>query len=88
MFMPDFTQPQQFMQMWTQAAKDHLDRLEQLSDQLAKVQGQGVERAQAAIGESAKLMQESMSYALNLSNEWRKLGLEMSKKSAASVSVG
>ena len=56
--------------------------LEQLSAQLSKAQGQGVERAQAAIDESAKLMKESMTYALQLSNEWHKLSLEMTKKAA------
>lgn len=88
MFMPNFTQPQQFVEMWAQAAKANVERLEQLSEQLAKVQGQGVERAQAAIDESAKLVKESLSYALTLGNEWRKIGIEMTKKAAQSVSAG
>jgi hypothetical protein len=84
MFMPNFTQPQHFVEIWTQAAEANLERLEQLSEQLAKVQGQGVERARAAIDESAELMKESMTYALTLGDEWRKLGFEMTKKATTS----
>ena len=88
MFYPGFTQPQQILDMWTKATKDHLDRMEQLGEQLSKAQGQGVERAQQAIDESAKLMKESMTYALNLSREWQKLSLEMTKKATESVTTG
>jgi hypothetical protein len=88
MFMPGFTSPNAFFDLWTRAAKDHLDRMEQLGEQLAKAQGQGVERAQQAVDESAKLMKESLSYALTLSNEWRKLNLDMAKKASESLRTG
>lgn len=87
MFMPGFTQPTQFFDFWTKAAKEQLERMEQLSDQMAKAQGQGVERAQQAIDESSKLMKESLTYALALSNEWRKLNLDMAKKASESLKV-
>ncbi len=88
MFMPGFNSPNQFFDLWTRTAKEHLERMEQLGEQLAKAQGQGVERAQQAIDESAKLMKESLSYGLTLSNEWRKLNLEMVKKTGESLRTG
>ena len=88
MFMPGFTQPNVFFDLWTRAAKEHVERIEQLSDQLGKAQGQGVERAQQAVDESAKLMKESLSYALTLSSEWRKLNLELVKKTSESLRTG
>lgn len=88
MFMPGFNSPNQFFDLWTRAAKDQLERMEQLGEQLAKAQGQGVERAQQAIDESAKLMKESLAYGLTLSNEWRKLNLEMVKKTGESLRTG
>jgi hypothetical protein len=88
MFIPGFTQPQQFLEMWAKAAKDQMDRMEQLGEQLGKVQGQSVERAQQAIDESAKLMKESMSYALTLSNEWRKLGIDITRKTTQGMTPG
>ncbi|MBK7578757.1 MAG: hypothetical protein IPI67_01010 [Myxococcales bacterium] len=85
MFIPGFTQQNPFFDLWTRAAKEQLERMEQLGEQLAKTQGQGVERAQQAIDESAKLMKESLAYGLSLSNEWRKLNSELSKKATETL---
>ncbi len=81
MFMPGFSQPQQFFTAWSQAAKEHLGRLEALQAQLHKQQGQNVERACEAIDESAKLMRESLTYSQTLAVEWQKLGVESLKQS-------
>lgn len=88
MFVPGFTQPQQFFEMWTAAAKEQTARMEQLNAEMAKLQGQNVERAQQAIDECAKLMKESLSYALTLSNDWRKLGIEITRKTAQGMTPG
>jgi hypothetical protein len=80
MFPNAFTQPQQFSETWTRMAKEQLARLEGLAEQMAKLQGQHVERAQEAIDESARLMKESISYANQLGAEWRKLSLETTRK--------
>jgi hypothetical protein len=84
MFVPNFTQPQHFFDAWNQMAKDQLDRMLDLSEQMTKLQGQGVERAHTVIDESAKLMKASLDASVQLSNEWRKLGVEMTKKATAS----
>jgi hypothetical protein len=84
MFVPNFTHPQQFFDSWNQMAKDQLDRMLDLGEQMAKLQGQGVERAHTVIDESAKLMKASLDASVQLSNEWRKLGVEMTKKATAS----
>lgn len=81
MFMPGFSQPQQFFELWTKAAKENLARLETLSAQMQKLQGQGIDRAHEAIDESAKLMKESLTYAQTLGLEWQKLTLETIKTS-------
>jgi hypothetical protein len=88
MFMPGFTPPNQFFDLWTRAAKEHVERMEQLGEQLAKAQGQSVERAQQAIDEGAKLMKESLSYGLSLSSEWRKLNVEVMKKASETLRTG
>ncbi|MFO0568219.1 MAG: hypothetical protein U0263_21340 [Polyangiaceae bacterium] len=85
MFVPGFTPPTQFFDLWTRAAKEQLERMEQLGEQLAKAQGQGLERAKQAIDESSKLMKESLDYGMALSSEWRKFQLDMAKKSAESL---
>lgn len=82
MFVPGSSQPQQFFDVWSQLAREHLARLESLSEQVGKLQGQGVQRAHQAIDESAKLMKASMDYATELGAEWRKLGLEATRKTA------
>lgn len=84
MFVPNFSQPQQFFDAWNQLAKDQLDRMLELSEQMAKLHGQGLERAHGMIDESAKLMKASLDASQQLSNEWRKLGIEMTKKATAS----
>ncbi len=85
MLFPNFTQPQQFFEVWTEMAKAHVERMEQLGVELAKLQGQNVERAQTAIDESAKLMKASLEAGNQLANEWRKIGVEMTRKATASV---
>jgi hypothetical protein len=84
MFFPSYSHPQQFFDAWNQMAKDQLDRMLELSEQMAKLQGQGVERAHSMIDESAKLMKASLDASQQLGNEWRKLGIEMTKKATAS----
>lgn len=88
MFVPGFTQPQQFLDMWTAAAKEQTARMEQINAEFAKAQNQSVERTQQAIDECAKLMKESLSYALTLSSEWRKLGVEITRKTAQGMNPG
>jgi hypothetical protein len=82
MFVPDFTQVQQFWMTWGKMAGTQLAQLEKMSAELGKVRGEGVERAQQAIDESARLMKESLSYANELSTQWQKLGLELSRQAA------
>lgn len=80
MFPTAFTHPQQFFDTWNRMAKDQLVRLEALSEQMTKLQGQHVERAHEAVDETAKLVKESLQYTSQLATEWRKLGLETTRK--------
>jgi uncharacterized ferritin-like protein (DUF455 family) len=85
MFNFGFSQPQQFMDAWTKLAKQQVERMEAMTAELAKLEGQSITRAHDAVDEAAKLMKESMSYASQLSAEWRKLGFEAISKSADAV---
>ena len=87
MFVPDFTQVQQFWATWGKMAGAELSQLEKLSAELGKTRGEGVERAQQAIDESARLMKESLSYANELSTQWQKLALELTRQAAQAVRI-
>ena len=69
--------------LWKQAADAWLGRMTALTEEATKVEAMGAERARAAIDESARLARESLSYSLNLSAEWRKMMLDMTRQAMA-----
>jgi len=81
MFMPNLTQPQQFVDAWKKMFDAHMSRLEQLDRQLGEMQSQGQTKVVETIDESAKLMKEGFEYTQQLSAEWRKLMMESAKQS-------
>jgi hypothetical protein len=82
MFTNGFVQPQQMMELWARMTQEHVARMDQMATELQKAQAQAAERAALAIDESARLMKETMTYATQLSAEWRKITLEATKKAA------
>ena len=85
MFFPQFTQPQQFMELYRKMMGDHLGRLEALGAQLAGAESKSYERAAEAIEETAKLMRASLDTSQELASAWRKQTLEVAKQAASAV---
>ncbi len=80
-----FVQPQQWMEMFSKASAAELARMEQMQKQFEDMQKQAITRTFEAIDESARLMKESLSYAMKLSDEWRKITVENAKKAAVAA---
>lgn len=66
---------------WRKGMADHLARVQAVTDEVARVEAQGFAHTRTMIDESAKLAQETVSYASQLSAEWRKLMFEAARKS-------
>ena len=60
---------------------DHLARVQAVTDEAVRVEAQGLAQARTMIDESAKLAHETMSYATQLSAEWRKLMFDAVRQS-------
>ena len=82
MFTNPFLQSQQFLDLWVKSTQEQIARMDQMAEQLHKVQAQGVERTREAIDESARLMKETLNYSVQLQTEWRKITLDATKKAA------
>ncbi len=74
--------------LWRKGLTDHLARMQALTDEVARVEAQGVTHARTMIDESAKLAQESVNYTAQLSSEWRKVMFEAARKSLDLVQPG
>jgi len=68
---------------FAQAMEEHLERLSALQADVDKLTADNLERAQQAVDEMARLSKESLGYAAQLQAEWRKLGLEATKRAAS-----
>ena len=66
---------------WRKGVSDHIARVQAVTDEYTRVEAQGMTHARAMFEESAKLTQETISYAAQLSIEWRKVMFEAARKS-------
>lgn len=82
MFGTPFVQPQQFMDAFAKMSAEQLERMEQMTAQFEEMQQKTLARAYEAIDESARLMKESIAYTVKLSEEWRKITVDATKKAA------
>ncbi len=85
MFSNPFLQSQQMLDVWTKLTNDQVARMDQMAEQLHKLNGQAVDKTRQAIDETARLMKESLTYATDLSTEWRKITVDATKKAAEMV---
>lgn len=83
MFGTPFVQPQQFVDAFAKMSAEQLERMEQMTAQFEEMQQKTLTRAYEAIDESARLMKESIASAVKLSEEWRKITVDATKKAAA-----
>lgn len=65
--------------------EEHLRRTESFWKDVAEAEAKGAEQAKMAIDESAKLMKETLDYGLKLSNEWRRMAMDATRRAAETV---
>jgi hypothetical protein len=73
---------EQALEAWKSLAGQQSSRAGALAAEVARAQGKGIEQARTLVGEMGTLSKESLAWACTLSAEWRKLGLEVARKSA------
>lgn len=66
---------------WARMTQEGLHRMQAFFDELAKLEGSQYERTRTAADEVAKLVGDTFSYANQMTNEWRKLTLEATRRS-------
>ena len=75
-------------EQWVHAARDNLSRLQSTInaywDELATFENAAYERARSASADMASLASESIAYLAALTNEWRRIGIETTKRMADS----
>lgn len=82
MFTHPFVQSQQMLETWNKLTAEQLGRMQQMTAEVQKLQGQAVTRAREAIDETARLMKETLDYAQSLAAEWQKITVETVTKAA------
>ena len=70
------------MEAFGRMAQDNMERIQSFYDELAAWEAKSYDRAKAAAEQLADLASESMTYLSTLAAEWRKVGLEATKRSA------
>jgi len=82
------SQPQNFglpfdpMEMWSKWTNDSLVRMQSLYDEMASIEGKAYDRAKATSEQLADLTSESITYFTKLADEWRKITLDATRRSA------
>lgn len=70
----------QLQQFFTRVMTDQGDRVASAMSEYARVEQKGAEQARVAADEWSRLAQASMTYGLELSEQWRKLSLEATRR--------
>lgn len=78
-----FTQWTRTWDVWQKMAEDSLSRTTSFYDEMDRLEAKGVERAETAIHELAKMTKETLAYNAQLGAEWRKLSLEALQKASS-----
>ncbi len=68
---------------WTKMAEESFSRTASFFGEIDKMESKGVERADGAISEMAKLTRESLAYGAQLRSEWRKLAVDSMQQAAS-----
>ena len=76
------TQAQQNGNAWAKAVEDQIARVEEGYAELAKLQAAGIEQACKNVDEATRLTKASFTYATELTNHWRKLVVDATKRTA------
>lgn len=65
---------------WKKMSDDHFARIASFQEEVAKFETRSLEQARAAIDEMARLAKETLGYAGQLQAEWRRLGMEATRR--------
>lgn len=85
MFDDVISQSQQSMAGWGKLWQHQLERLDQASQEAARLQDEGAARTTEVIEELAKLGKASLDYANRLSAQWRHASLEAFRRGAETL---
>jgi hypothetical protein len=75
-------QSQQVKEVWEKAVGDQVARLESFYREVGKLQGNAITQITTGVDEAARFTKESVTYAQQLSEQWRKLALEATRRMA------
>lgn len=64
------------------AVEENVERIEAMFTDVQKLEKQTIEQASQAIDEGAKMMKEMLGYSLRLHEQWTKIALESSRRTA------
>jgi hypothetical protein len=78
-----FEQMTKAWETWQSMADESIARTTSFYEAMDKVEAKGVERAESAIHEMAKLTRETLAYNTQLAAEWRRLSLETLQRTTA-----
>lgn len=79
---PASTQSQQINEVWQKAVANQVTNLESFYDQLAKFQSNGVAQITSYLEEATRVAKQSVAYADQIAEQWRKLALEAARRGA------
>jgi hypothetical protein len=74
------SQSQQLTGFWAKAFADHVARTDAMYAELDKIVEKGTAQACANLDEANRLAKESLLYASDLANAWRKLTVEAARR--------
>ena len=83
-FAMPFLQPQHFT-AWSKWMTDQVVRMGTVYEEYAKMEQQRIEQAKLAVDEVARLTKASLDYGVQMSGEFRRVTLDMAKKTADQV---
>lgn len=70
----------QVQQFFSKVIGDQGTRVESMMNEYARVEQKGAEQAKQAMDEWMKIATASMSYGMELSEQWRKLSMEATRR--------
>ena len=79
---PNSAQSQQFNEVWQKAVSTQVANLESFYEQLAKAQSNAIAQITALLDEATRVAKQSVAYADQISEQWRKLTVEAARRSA------
>ena len=73
-------QAEDVMNAWRKMMDEQTTRLQSLTQEMSRVEKQGVAQAQTAIDEWARMLKDSLNTVSQINAEWRTLAMESTRK--------